>query len=76
MKKSITLLCKGNRENGYIYIYIYIGPFFFHSYLLICLNNDTPVLAKVINIKLSIKTMVLTIFKNTMYMHTMPLIKL
>ena len=41
-----------------------LGQVLFHTYLLICLmDKDTSVLLKVINTKLSIKTMVLTFLK-------------
>ena len=50
--------------------------FFFHTYLLTCLRK---LLLKVIFEqvkKLSIKTLVLIFLKNTLYMHTIPSIKL
>ena len=47
-----------------------LGQFFFHTYSLTCLNKDTSVLLKV-----KCKNNGLNYFKNTMYMHTIPLIK-
>ena len=48
-----------------------LGQFFFHTYSLTCLNKDTSVL-----LKGKCKNNGLNYFKNTMYMHTIPLIKL
>ena len=48
-----------------------LGQFFFHTYSLTCLNKDTSVLLKV-----KCKNNGLNYFKNTMYMHTILLIKL
>ena len=90
MKKFVALLTKENErttmnewenDDSDILWTLYRGykklrQLFFHTYLLTCLNKDTSVLLSIkkYKYKLSIKTMVLTL-KNTMHMHTIPLIK-
>ena len=53
------------------------GQFFFHTYLLTCLNKDTLALLKVIFeqvLKLSIKIMVLSCIGNLLRKNTLPTI--
>ena len=57
-----------------------LGQFFFHAHYLTCLDKDVSVPLKFINTwkvyKSSRKTIGLKFFKNTMYMHIIPLIRL
>ena len=57
-----------------------LGQFFFQTSLLTCFNKDKSVLLKLINVLTSLKVNYenngLNLFKNTMYMWTLSLIKL